>query len=166
MIRPRRLGPALAPILVAMLVAGCQTATQGSVGTFSGPRTAFAPFAAKKRAAIAFEPVIGPTAEAAARLGPALGSAALATEVPVIPAGADGATLRVKGYLTANAVNGGTAIVYHFDVHNLDGTRILRISGEEQAAKATDPWSAFDEATAEAIASRTMQALKTLVAEG
>ncbi|MCC2113374.1 MAG: hypothetical protein KDJ16_15165 [Hyphomicrobiales bacterium] len=165
MFRRPHSGHALAPLLVAALLAGCQTAPEGSVGTFSGGRPAFSPLGGKTRTAVAFVPVIGPTAEAAERLGPALGGAALASDVTVLPAGVDGATLLVKGYFTASAVDGGTAIVYYFDVHDRNGTRIYRISGEERTAKAADPWAAFDDATAEAIAAKTMQALKTLLSQ-
>ena len=158
-----RPGWVLSAILVAFLVAGCTTTPSKSDRQTSSLRPEIAPLAENGRAVVAFEPVIGPPAEAASRLGPAIGSAAITKGVTVVPAGGDGATVRIKGYLATSASGSGAAIVYHWDVLDRNGTRVYRISGREPAARTGDPWTALDDATAIAIASKTMDALKSIL---
>ena len=59
----------------------------------------------------------------------------------LVPNGDPSATYRVTGYLSAVGDATGTLLVYVWDVTDLNGTPLYRISGQEAApGSPTDPW--------------------------
>ncbi len=85
---------------------------------------------------------------------------ALARKLNVVEANDPTATYVVKGYLSAIGDSGGTLLVYVWDVTDLTGKRLHRVSGQEPASgSSSDPWSGINEDAVTTAASRTIDDL-------
>ena len=63
----------------------------------------------------------------------------------LVPEGDPSATYLVKGYLSAIGDHKGTLLIYVWDVLDVGGKRLYRISGQESAGgSTTDPWLGID----------------------
>jgi hypothetical protein len=105
----------------------------------------------------AFATVTGVPAELRFQLEDDLKRYATTRQLAVVPVGDQTATYQVKGYLSAVGDSSGTLLVYIWDVANLAGTPLHRISGQETAGGSeADPWAGItstqiDEAARETI---------------
>jgi hypothetical protein len=70
------------------------------------------------------------------------------------------ATYIVKGYLSAIGDSGGTLLVYVWDVTDISGKRLHRVSGQEPSSgSSSDPWSGISDDAVTIAASRTIDDL-------
>lgn len=70
------------------------------------------------------------------------------------------ATYVVKGYLSAIGDRAGTLLVYVWDVTDMTGKRLHRVSGQESAGgSSNDPWSGISDEAVTTAASRTIDDL-------
>ncbi|MEJ0097449.1 MAG: hypothetical protein WDM84_05300 [Bauldia sp.] len=105
----------------------------------------------------AFATITGVPGDARFNLEDDLKKYAATRELAIVPEGDPTATYQVKGYLSAVGDSTGTLLVYVWDVSDLQGVPLYRISGQETAAGSeADPWvgvgsSQIDEAARETI---------------
>jgi hypothetical protein len=155
----------LATILLATVtIAGCMAIPAPQFGP--GPPPMLTP---KKAHTLGAAPVTGPAvrfafatvtgvpAELRFLLEDDLKRYATTRQLAIVPMGDPTATYQVKGYLSAVGGTSGTLLVYIWDVANLSGTPLHRISGQETAGGSeADPWAGItsveiDEAARETV---------------
>ena len=152
------------------------SATPGPAGNGSalqtGQSTVGAPGAGQTVAAIAgnarvqFAPVIGAAAEAVPSLSSRLTARAAQRGLTITPQ-TDGATHIVKGYFSTISDEGGTTVIFVWDVLDPAGNRLHRIQGQEKARGGSgEGWVAVTPETMEAIADRTVDELATWLQGG
>jgi len=135
---------------------------QGTVGAQGGQPVA----AIARDARVQFAPVIGAAAEAVPPLSGRLTARAGQRGLTVTPQ-ADGATHIVKGYFSTISDEGGTTVIFVWDVLDPAGNRVHRIQGQEKARGGSgEGWPAVSSATMEAIADRTVDELATWLQGG
>jgi len=111
-------------------------------------------------ARFAFVRITGVPAELLQPLNAALRNHAAARHVTIVPEGDASATFVVKGYLSAIGDTRSTLLVYVWDVFDLSGRRLRRISGQEMGKGAmTDPWTGISQESVETAAKSTIDEL-------
>jgi hypothetical protein len=111
-------------------------------------------------ARFAFAPVTGVPGEMRFELQADLKTLAATRNLLIVPDGDPTATYRVKGYLSAVGDATGTLLVYVWDVTDLNGTPLYRISGQQAApGSATDPWMGIKSQQVEDAARQTIDKL-------
>lgn len=131
---------AAALIMIAIGVAGCTTDGQPTLASGRGPT-------------VAFEQIDGLPEGVFQKLVQALSAEAEARQLAVVSREGP-AQYRIRGYAAAHIQAKRTTIAWVWDVYNADQQRMLRISGEEQAASGgrRRGWSAADDQTLRQIA--------------
>ena len=139
----------LAAILVsAVTIAACVPISAPKLGP--GPPPMLTPKTARTlgpapikgdAVGFAFATVTGVPADMRFLLEDDLKRYATTRQLAIVPEGDPSATYEVKGYLSAVGDSTGTLLVYVWDVSDLSGTPLYRISGQETAkGSGTDPW--------------------------
>jgi hypothetical protein len=107
---------------------------------------------------IRFLPIIGAPVEAVTPLSKRLGAEARSNGLTIRSAFDNSSKYILKGYFSAMKDNGGTTVVYVWDVLDGSGARLHRIQGQETVSgTASDPWSAVPARTMEGIAQKTIR---------
>lgn len=113
-------------------------------------------------ARVAFAPVIGADPQTVAKLGAKLGAAAASRGLRVVPLTDPTRTHFVKGYLASKKSDSGeTLLTYVWDIHDLKGKRLQRLSDEisDPNAKFPTPWVGASDGTLTTIATRSVEKL-------
>lgn len=109
---------------------------------------------------IQFAPIVGPSVEAATTLSNRLALQARERGIRIIGRSGTGTTHMLRGYFTPLIEDGQATVVYVWDVYDLSGNRVHRISGQEKAAAGSgDGWAAVPASAMDAIGSATMEQL-------
>ena len=112
---------------------------------------------------VAFESIDGPPPQVFDRMVGVLDSESKLRSLSIVSREGN-AAYRVRGYLSAQVVNGKTAIAWVWDVYDRNQQRALRLSGEEAAGKAgRDPWSAADDLVLRKIAQAGFSGLTNMI---
>lgn len=116
---------------------------------------------------IAFESIDGPPPQVFDRMVGVLDSESKLRSLSVVSREAS-ATYRVRSYLSAQVVRGGTVIAWVWDVYDRDQQRTLRLSGEEPAGRPgrdapRDPWAAADDMVLRKIAQAGLSGLSDMI---
>lgn len=72
---------------------------------------------------------------------------------------ADNATLVVNGYFSTVAEDGGTLIIYVWDVSDKAGNRVHRLQGQQKVSNTSGGWEAVDPAIIKRIGEQTIDEL-------
>lgn len=114
--------------------------------------------AAEASETIRFLPIIGAPVEAVTPLSKRLGAEARSNGLTIRSASDTSSKYILKGYFSAMNDNGGTTVVYVWDVLDGSGARLHRIQGQETVSEtASDPWAAVPARTMEGIAQKTIR---------
>ncbi|MBX3569954.1 MAG: hypothetical protein KF914_17965 [Rhizobiaceae bacterium] len=109
---------------------------------------------------IQFAPIVGPSVEAATTLSNRLALQARERGIRIIGRSGTGTTHMLRGYFTPLIEDKQATVVYVWDVYDLSGNRVHRISGQETAAAGSgDGWAAVPASAMDAIGAATMQQL-------
>ena len=112
---------------------------------------------------VQFLPVVGPPQREAELLARALSEESQQAGVSIRPASGPVAPIRLKGYFSAFTSEGGTVLVYVWDVLDASDQRIRRIQGQERVAGTdADPWAKIDLETMRRVAQETMRQAASL----
>lgn len=184
--RWRHAGPsAIAILLVCLLVlTGCNTGSftegirpqtslqtnQPNSSQTSNNETAFAPqgqpnqqrASLKPISPVTFLPVTGAPQSTVSTLASSIRAAAQKDNIPIVVSADQGARYQIKGYFSALSEGNNTLLVYVWDVLDLNGNRVHRISGQERAGSSSgDPWASIDESVIARVAKITMADLRS-----
>lgn len=111
---------------------------------------------------VTFLPVTGAPQSTVTVLASSIRAAAQNDNVPIVVSADQGARYQVKGYFSALSEGNNTLLVYVWDVLDLNGNRVHRISGQERAGKSSgDPWASIDEGVIARVAKITMSDLRS-----
>ena len=116
---------------------------------------------------VAFESIDGPPPQVFDRMVGVLDSESKLRSLSIVSREGN-AAYRVRGYLSAQVVNGKTAIAWVWDVYDRNQQRALRLSGEEAAGRAgrdslRDPWTAADDLVLRKIAQAGFSGLTNMI---
>lgn len=112
---------------------------------------------------VQFLPVVGAPQREAELLARALSEESQQAGVSIRPASGPVAPIRLKGYFSAFTSEGGTVLVYVWDVLDASDQRIRRIQGQERVAGTdADPWAKIDLETMRRVAQETMRQAASL----
>jgi hypothetical protein len=90
----------------------------------------------------------------------ALNREAAARNLSIVPEGAPSATYLIRGYLSAVSDGTGSLLIFVWDVTDLNGKRLHRVSGQENyRGSRADPWSGIGEGNIDSAARRTIDDL-------
>ena len=176
----RRLFPAIAGLIAAAALAGCNTAStlgtaapptaESPAGSTTTPGTtpsgqttaATPPVGDLSSQRVQFAPIVGTTAESVAPLSKELSARAKARGLTIVPASDPSTTLLMKGYFSALTDNSQTTVIYVWDVLDPAGNRLHRIEGQQKAPTAKgEGFAAVTDQTMKAIADQTIDQLVT-----
>jgi hypothetical protein len=146
-----RAGSRLASPLLALVLAACIVDGQPGVS-----------LVASRGATVAFESIDGPPQPVFQKLVENLAAEAVARQVSVISREAR-PQYRIRGYLAASVEGRRTHIGWVWDVYDADKRRVLRIVGDEPGSRASDPWTAADDAMLRKIARTGMDRLASFL---
>lgn len=111
-------------------------------------------------AKFAFVEISGAPARHALEFNKAIDREAKTRNLNVVPEGDPSATYLVKGYLSAIGDSRGTLLIYVWDVSDVNGRRLHRVSGQEPAAgSGNDPWGGINPDAVATAAERTIDDL-------
>jgi hypothetical protein len=111
-------------------------------------------------AKFAFVQITGAPATQRMAFEKALQKEALLRKLNIVQPNDPGATYAVKGYLSAIGDRGGTLLVYVWDVTDMTGKRLHRVSGQEPGSgSANDPWQGIRDESVTTAAGRTIDDL-------
>ncbi|WP_188721455.1 hypothetical protein [Nitratireductor aestuarii] len=113
--------------------------------------------AAIASARVHFAAAVGTPAEALQPLQDGLNERA--REIGLSIETAENATLVVNGYFSTVAEDGGTLIIYVWDVTDKAGNRLHRLQGQHRVSNTSGGWEAVDPATIKRIGERTIDEL-------
>lgn len=120
-----------------------------------------------KAVRIQFAPVVGATVDAATPLTERLAQQARARGIVLARNDDPGTTHVLKGYFSALTENGSTTVIYVWDIYDLAGTRLHRITGQQSApAGSAEGWQSVSAQTMQAIADQTVAAFADWVGRG
>lgn len=150
-------------MLAAALAAGCTGTRSGQTAapdiTPIGAMVLRAAPVKGDKAHFAFATVDGAPIAILREMSTALNRAATAKKLSVVPIGDAARTYEVRGYLSAIGDTNGTTLVYVWDVVDMRGARLHRVSGQVAGRAASgDPWSGITSETVAAAAARTITA--------
>lgn len=162
---PNRLVLAALAALFCAGLAGCETSnnTVGGAGPGEPQAVAVAPppppaVSAKSRVAIA--PVIGPPDAVGRQISTQLSDAVEKQKIAVAKSPIEKADYTLRGYVVASREKTGIKVLYVWDVSDLAGNRVNRITGEELvAADVREPWAAVTPQVVQTIAGKTAASL-------
>jgi hypothetical protein len=151
---------ALAMTVLAATVGGCASQID-NLSPF-----AMASQGAASGASIAFESIDGPPPAVFGRMVTTLNEEADARHLTVVSRNGP-ATYRVRAYVSALVDKRKTSFAWVWDVYDADKQRVLRITGEETAARPRprDAWGAADDQVVHRIARTGMERIAAFVAE-
>jgi hypothetical protein len=113
---------------------------------------------------VTFLPVTGAPQSTVTSLAASIRSAAQNEHVPIVVSTDQGAKYQIKGYFSALSEGNGTLLVYVWDILDLKGNRVHRISGQERGRSSTgDPWASIDSEIIERVARITMSDLRSWI---
>lgn len=111
-------------------------------------------------AKFAFVGISGAPATHVLEFTKAIDTQAKTRKLNIVPDGDPSATYLVKGYLSAIGDRKGTLLIYVWDVSDVNGQRLYRVSGQEPAGgSATDPWRGVTKNDVSTVAERTIDDL-------
>jgi hypothetical protein len=111
-------------------------------------------------ASFAFTTVSGIPADFRFALEKSLNTYATSRNLAIVAEDDTTAAYHVRGYLSAVGDQSGTLLIYTWDVTDVAGTPLYRISGQETAAgSATDPWLGISNDQIDAAARDTIDKL-------
>ncbi|MGI9400637.1 MAG: hypothetical protein ACR2O0_05240 [Rhizobiaceae bacterium] len=111
---------------------------------------------------VTFLPVTGAPQSTVTTLASSIRSAAKQDNVPIVVSADQGARYQVKGYFSALSEGNNTLLVYVWDVLDVNGNRVHRISGQERAGRSSgDPWASIDEGVIDRVAKITIADLRS-----
>jgi hypothetical protein len=143
-------------LIATLFLAGCTTARLGGGGN---PPSAAAPVTGSA-AVFAFAPVDGVPVQILQALSAALNREAAARGLNVVPSSDPSRIYEVRGFLSAVPDGQSTRLVYVWDVVDKNGTRLHRITGQEEGGHPTgDPWTGIGNETVNLTAKQTIEAL-------
>lgn len=154
-----------APLLAAAILASCTGVSLPPMGE-GPPRISTAGSLAMGVAPVKgadakfmFAPTTGVPANLKRALIRGLEREAETRRITIVEEGDPAATYRVKGYMSAIGDMAGTNLVFVYDVNDMTGQRLHRISGQEPGNPAVDPWAGINEEAVAAAARRVIDAL-------
>jgi hypothetical protein len=147
--RGRRLVPAAAVTMAALMLAACQT------GSGNSPTARASVGASGPSRAIAFESIDGPPQPVFNKLVASLTNEADARNVRVVSREAD-AGYRVRGYLAASVEDNKGTVDWAWDVFDKDRVRVLRVAGSEQVGNGADVWARCNDEVVNRIAAQSL----------
>lgn len=162
--RGRQIGLATA-FALSITLAGCGTSTDffGQNNGTAQPVVAAAqtkPEPARPR--IAMAPVIGAPETVAKQLTDAMVQAASAQRLTVLAGTSERTPHTLRGYVVAAREKSNVKVSYIWDVTDIAGKRVNRITGEELVAAnpaSTDPWASVTPAALQTIATKSSGSL-------
>ncbi len=115
-------------------------------------------------ARFAFTKVTGGPGDLLTTFNDSIKSGAKARKLTIVAEDDPNLTYKVKGYISAVGGPTGTVLVYVFDVLDVRGVRIHRISGQELGAGTqSDPWAGIKDGTVKAAAQHAIDDLAAWV---
>jgi hypothetical protein len=141
----------LAPALVGLSVAGCDTIAQPA-----------APFAGSPAGTVAFQRIDGLPEPQFRRLVQNLSDEASTRRIAVVTR-AGPAQYRVRGYAAAQIRGKHTVIAWVWDVYDANEQRVTRLGGEEEADSHQRGWGAADDQVLRRIAHEGMDQLASFL---
>ncbi|MDQ0314224.1 hypothetical protein [Amorphus orientalis] len=146
----RRVRGLMAVLATTLLLAGCGSSNLTGVVNFPGSD---ATPVNQSDVTFAFEPFTGMPGNVADALAEQIAEQAETYDIVLTKRVDADATYRVKGFLSSVSTDNGASIVYVFDVFDASGTRLHRITGNQQSTvTAGDPWSGVGTAILRQIA--------------
>ena len=151
----------------ALGLAGCETAgnilggSQVATETVA-PQPAAEAAKPQMSARIALAPIIGAPDALGLQLRNQVVQAAEIQKIGILADRDPSADFGMRGYVVAARDKGGIKVSYIWDVTDLSGKRVNRITGEESVAAAPgskDPWGSVTQATTRAIADKVAASL-------
>lgn len=113
---------------------------------------------------VTFLPVTGAPQSTVTSLAASIRAAAQNERVPIVVSVDQGAKYQIKGYFSALSEGNGTLLVYVWDILDLQGNRVHRISGQERGRGSSgDPWASIDSDMIERVARITMSDLRSWI---
>lgn len=144
---------AIAPVVLTLLLAGCNQTEQAITPLPSDVAQATAGATQAGDVSIRFTPIIGASIEAITPLSRQLAKEAQNRGVTIYGSGEQAGVHVIKGYLSAFNDGAQTTIIYVWDVLDPAGMRLHRIQGQETVSgSADDAWAIITPATMEKIA--------------
>ncbi|MBZ8134883.1 hypothetical protein [Afifella sp. IM 167] len=157
----RSLLPAILAAFLALTLAACTPGLKPA-GSGTGATRMVA-----GETKIAFAPLTGPPQQVADRLAVIVARDAAARGMNLADFRERGSSYTLKGYLSAVDDDGGTLLVYVWDVLSPDLKRLNRISGKiKVGASASDAWSVVDDAALASLSSETLDKLAAWLSSG
>jgi hypothetical protein len=150
-----RIWSAIAPVGLALLLAGCNQTEQAITPLAADVEEAQAASgtALASGVSLRFTPIIGAPIEAITPLSRQLAAEAQKRGFTIHPSGEQAGTHILKGYLSAFNDGSSSTIVYVWDVLDPVGARLHRIQGQETVTGASaDAWAIVPPSTMEKIA--------------
>jgi len=164
--RARWLRPGLAAsFLAAAVLASCTGISLPPMGegppriSPAGSRAMGAAPVKGADAKFAFAPTTGVPATLKRALTRGIEREAETRRITLVEVDDPAATYRVKGYMSAIGDMAGTNLDFVYDVNDMMGQRLHRISGQEPGNPAIDPWAGINEEAVSAAARRIIDAL-------
>jgi hypothetical protein len=145
-------------ILAATGLAGCETGSNALSG--AQPETSLvqnvAPAAAQPLTKVAIAPIIGAPDQVGRQLQQDVSAALAKQKASVVPVG-ERADFTLRGYVVAAKDKANTKVSYIWDVTDLAGKRVNRITGDEIIPGQTpkEPWTAVTPTVTQAIAQKS-----------
>jgi hypothetical protein len=142
-------------MLCALAVAACTTTsdTTGSVARARSPTGV----------TVAIESVDGAPHPIVRQIAQDIGAQAAQRRIAVVERDGE-AAYRMRGYLATRADQGGTWIVWAWDVYDSSQHRVFRLRGEDKASAPGQSWSAADDQTLRRIVNASLEQLAGFLA--
>lgn len=162
-----RLFKLLLPCAALLAIAGCTEQMGDLRGSFAAPNGATTPekisYGSLRGANVALASVEGAPAAVTARFSALFGDAAGAQQIAITDAAR--ANYLVRGYLSAYAVEGGTAIGYVWDIFDAARHRTQRVSDAIiLKASPADAWSLAEDQVLASLADKSVNDLSVFLA--
>lgn len=155
----------LAP-LCAVLLAGCDgpNLTGNVTGVVDNPYAPVAPLGEPEDASFTFEPFLGVPGNVGDEMLTQLWRRVEDEGLTVVKRPGGRALFDVKGTLTAVSDDTNALIFYVFDVTDVSGRRLHRISGTKRStSNSGDPWASVDSSDLDIIARRVAALLRAWI---
>jgi hypothetical protein len=153
-------------IVVAFALGGCESSTS-LFGSNAAPEANLATAAAPTPTAsnltrVSIAPVIGAPDAVARQLQQDFNAALDKSKISVVPNG-ESAQYTLRGYIVASKDKTATKVSYIWDINDVSGKRVNRITGEESipGASPKDPWTAVTPAITQSVAQKSAASFGT-----
>lgn len=150
-------------VLLALVLAGCEAPRLTGIaeGLGEGMRAPRRPLTDPQAATFAFEPFPGMPGNLADDMLRRLWARAEGEGLTVVKRPGGAAVFFVDGTLTAVSDDTNSLVFYVFDVKDVNGRRLHRISGQQASDPSLgDPWSGVEAAALDTIARRVAALLR------